>query len=93
MPTIEQQWWDVIHEILVDQWGFDSSTLKPSTSLFTDDVAAWMDWTELAQTVCEDKGIPWPIPIPSQILSNGWDLACYLAQLHLHPGTTRRQGA
>lgn len=80
MIATELHWWSVVRDILVDQWGLDPLTLRPDTPLFTDDVANWMDWTELAQAVAERAGSSWPIHLPTHSLLNGWDLARLLAQ-------------
>ncbi len=74
MRNRSQDWWPVIRDILVNEWGFDGQYLKPTTPLFTGTVAAWMDWVELLQTIADQADIEWLPMVAPESLTCGQDL-------------------
>lgn len=78
MHTEANDWWPIIREILVDDWGFDDQHLDPSTPLFSDTIAAWMDWVDLLQTIAEHTRIELPQDAPLDALTCGNDLVALL---------------
>ncbi len=66
--------WPVIRNILVTDWGFDDQVLEPTTPLFPNTIAAWMDWVDLIQTISEQVAIEWPNNVTPDSLTCGQDL-------------------
>lgn len=78
MLSPSNDWWPVIREILVDDWGFDGQYLDPTTPLFRDTIAAWMDWVDLLQTIAEHAHIELPQDARLDGLTCGNDLVALL---------------
>lgn len=78
MLSPSNDWWSVIREILVDDWGFDGQHLDLTTPLFSNTIAAWMDWVDLLQTIADHAHIELPQNAPLDSLTCGRDLVALL---------------
>jgi hypothetical protein len=78
MQTQTNDWWPVIREILVADWGFDSKHLEPTTPLFSDTIAPWMDWVDLLQAIAEHTHRELPQDDQLDDLTCGNDLVALL---------------
>ena len=72
-------WWTVIRQVLIEQWEWDEAQLTtPTTVLFSEDIARWMDWVELIQAVTDRVGLPFPRDVGVDRLRTAEDLCIQL---------------